>query len=104
MAITIIQPKPVPQYTDQRSALIKSNPDSDSDASESDSEAGGVDVQDDIALAIKAESRRPARRARYGSDIVTPGEVITDDPQWMRFVSLFFPSQISLSTKFIRNY
>lgn len=95
MAITILQPKPVPQYyTGQRDALIKSDPDSDSDASDSDSDAGGVDVQDDIDMAIKAESRRSTRRAGYGSDIVTPGEIITDDPQWMRFVFffLFLPS------------
>ncbi|MBE7180279.1 MAG: hypothetical protein INR71_03560 [Terriglobus roseus] len=25
-----------------------------------------------------------AKRARFGRDVVTPGELVTDDPQWMR--------------------
>lgn len=98
--ITILQPKPVPQYT-AGDDHTKTN--SDSFSSDSDSEAsdgGGADLEGDIAMAIKAESRkRPAaaiaansnKRARdYGSDIVTPGEIITDDSQWMRFVLFYF--------------
>lgn len=100
--IAILQPKPVPRYT-AGDHHTKTNPDSSS-SSDSDSEAsdgGGADLEGDIAMAIKAESRkRPAaaavaansnKRARdYGSDIVTPGKVITDDPQWMRFVLFLF--------------
>ncbi|KAK8089248.1 Exosome complex component rrp4 [Apiospora hydei] len=46
--------------------------------SDSDSE-GGADLEGDIAMG------RPAKRARtQDSSIMTPGEIITDDPQWMR--------------------
>lgn len=41
----------------------------------SENEDGGVDLDDDV---------RPAKRARHQKDIVTPGELVTDDPQWMR--------------------
>lgn len=34
---------------------------------------------------------RPAKRAKHDSNIVTPGEVITDDTQYMRFVENFPP-------------
>lgn len=67
MAITIIQPKPVPQYTRRTS----------SEGSDSDSDDGGVDIEGDIKMAT-------ARSAASHSDIVTPGEVITTNPQWMR--------------------
>lgn len=84
MAITIIQPKPIPRYSGHRHEAGASDSDSDSD-----SEAGGVDIEGDISMSKGgSSSNRPAKRARYGrSDIVTPGEVITDDPQWMRLVN-----------------
>lgn len=68
MAITIIQPKPVPRYTRRTSSA---GSDSDSD------DGGGVDIEGDIKMAT-------ARSAASHSDIVTPGEVITTNPQWMR--------------------
>ena len=52
------------------------------DDSDDDSDTGGVDLQGDIDM-------RPAKRARH-SDIVTPGEIVTDDAQWMRY--LHFPN------------
>ncbi|KAG6358598.1 hypothetical protein INS49_012116 [Diaporthe citri] len=67
MAITIIQPKPVPRYTRRTSSA----------ASDSDSDDGGVDIEGDIKMAT-------GRPAASHSDIVTPGEVITTNPQWMR--------------------
>lgn len=67
MAITIIQPKPVPQYTRRTSSA----------GSDSDSDDGGVDIEGDIKMAT-------TRSAASHSDIVTPGEVITNNPQWMR--------------------
>lgn len=67
MAITIIQPKPVPQYTRRTSSA----------GSDSDSDDGGVDIEGDIKMAT---GRSPSGL----NDIVTPGEVITTNPQWMR--------------------
>lgn len=67
MAITIIQPKPVPRYTGRRSSA----------GSDSDSDDGGVDIEGDIKMAT-------GRSSASHSDIVTPGEVITTNPQWMR--------------------
>ncbi|POS73862.1 exosome complex exonuclease Rrp4 [Diaporthe helianthi] len=68
MAITIIQPKPVPQYTRHTSSAAGSDTDSDS---------GGADIEGDIRMAT-------GRSATSHNDIVTPGEVITTNPQWMR--------------------
>jgi exosome complex component RRP4 len=65
MAITILAPTPA-------SLPYKPNDSSDDDE-------GGVDLQGDTDM-------RPAKRARYKKDIVTPGETVTDDPQWMRYI------------------
>jgi len=68
MPITITAPKPPPQ------------PKRAGDDSDSDSDIGGADLDGDLRM-------RPAKRARHDDEayeIVTPGEVITDDPQWMR--------------------
>ncbi len=69
MAITILAPAPAIPY-------LK---DEDSDE---DSDDGGVDVEGDAEM-------RPAKRAKHASakDIVTPGELLTDDSQWMRYVA-----------------
>jgi len=70
MPITILPPKAyVPPSTLQ--------PDEDSD---SDSSSGGADLD----TMIKTAARRPHRRKHDDHGIVTPGEVITDDAQWMR--------------------
>jgi hypothetical protein len=63
MAITIIAPAPAP---------LPYHAEDTSDQSD-----GGVDLEGDLDM-------RPAKRAKY-QDIVTPGELITDDPQWMRY-------------------
>lgn len=67
MAITILAPAPpaVEHFS--------------SDDISEDSEDGGVDLEGDIDM-------RPKKRARHheSSSIVTPGEIVTDDPQWMR--------------------
>ncbi|KAI0853308.1 hypothetical protein F5Y00DRAFT_225967 [Daldinia vernicosa] len=69
MPITILQPALLPAHSPRDASYD----------SESDSE-GGVDLEGDISM------MRPAKRARRTGDdsIVTPGEVITEDPQWMR--------------------
>ena len=73
MPITIIAPKSIPRDFGRGD---------DEGASDSDSSGGGADVDGDVKM-------RPAKRVRRDDEytIVTPGEVITDDPQWMRFVS-----------------
>lgn len=67
MPITIIQPSLVQEPIYNRYGA----------ESDSDSE-GGVDLEGDISMG------RPAKRARRDESIVTPGQVITEDPQWMR--------------------
>lgn len=74
MAITIIQPRPTPQFIHRDGGASS---DSDSDT------GGGVDLEGDISMTMG----RPSKRAKYGDDIVTPGEVITDDTQYMRYVT-----------------
>ncbi|KUJ15610.1 uncharacterized protein LY89DRAFT_618051 [Mollisia scopiformis] len=67
MTITILAPAPaVPYHTTDVS-------------DDEDHEDGGVDLEGDSSM-------RPAKRARRSSakDLVTPGETVTDDPQWMR--------------------
>lgn len=60
---------------------------------DSDSDAMSVDSDGGVELAAGSSSR-PNKRQRLveGTNIVagvlTPGEVVTDDPQWMRFVIL----------------
>lgn len=59
--------------------------DSDHDSMSVDSD-GGVDLE---------QTSRPSKRTRtvggtkIGAGVVTPGEVVTDDPQWMRLVFPF---------------
>jgi exosome complex component RRP4 len=74
MAITILAPAPA--------ALHQTVNDSDDD-----SDNGGVDLDGDSDM-------RPSKRARRSKDIVTPGETVTDDPQWMR--SVFLPLDLCI--------
>lgn len=70
MPITIIQPRPVPQWSSRNEGA----------SSDSDSDNGGADLEGDILMSMG----RPSKRAKYDSAVVTPGEVITDDTQFMR--------------------
>ncbi|KAF7905435.1 uncharacterized protein EAF01_005956 [Botrytis porri] len=63
MAITIIAPV---------SAAVPYHTEDESDHSDD----GGVDIEGDLDMQL-------SKRAKH-QNIVTPGEVITDDPQWMR--------------------
>jgi exosome complex component RRP4 len=49
-------------------------------SSDGDSDDGGVDLEGDLDM-------RPSKRAPRSDrkEIVTPGEIVTDDPQWMRY-------------------
>ncbi|KAI1641249.1 hypothetical protein F4809DRAFT_585525 [Biscogniauxia mediterranea] len=75
MPITILQPRP-PANQHVATAYL-SDSDSDSD--------GGVDLEGDVSMT--ARPSKPSRRTAGGGGdeaIVTPGEIITEDPQWMR--------------------
>lgn len=70
MAITILAPAPPPTLNRPRA----------DDDDGSDSEGGaGVDLDGDADM---LDSGRPSKRARR--TILTPGQVVTDDAQWMR--------------------
>lgn len=43
---------------------------------------------DDADVAIPDASDHSSRLAKISTVIVTPGETVTEDPQWMRHVSL----------------
>ena len=65
MAISILSPAPLAPQS-HRDLADDTSPDSE----------GDVDM---------ADSARPAKRVRLSQKgIVTPGESVTDDPQWMR--------------------
>ena len=70
MAITIIAPV---------SAAVPYHAEDESDHSDD----GGVDVEGDLDMQL-------SKRAKH-QNIVTPGEVITDDPQWMRYKHFSLP-------------
>ncbi len=54
-----------------------------------------VDSEGDVHMA--SESTRPTKRPRLsGNAIVTPGEVVTDDPIWMRYCCLELPNHCLL--------
>lgn len=73
MPITILNPRP---SAPRRPAVADVGSDSDS---ESD---GGADIQGDVSM--RAPKRRRASRDDEGLDILTPGSIITSNPQWMR--------------------
>ncbi|KAI1425034.1 hypothetical protein F5Y12DRAFT_749400 [Xylaria sp. FL1777] len=68
MPITILQPAPPPGYFPNEPL----DGDSDSDS------AGGADLEGDVSMGVASG------RSRRSDAIVTPGEVITEDSQWMR--------------------
>lgn len=76
MPITILQPRPAPQRPAAAAGAYSSDSDSD----------GGADVQGDVSM--RAPKRRRASLDDEGDDdageILTPGAVITSNPQWMR--------------------
>ena len=63
MAITITMPAPAPigyeDWSDEEQAL---------------------DVEGDVEMG----SARSGTRSKFSKAVVTPGEIVTDDPQWMR--------------------
>lgn len=73
MAITILAPAPpAPPYEEE------------GDSSEESDDGGGVGIGEDTEMP-------PAKKARHSAkDLVTPGETVTSDPQWMRYFNCLF--------------
>ncbi|KAK4229331.1 exosome complex component rrp4 [Podospora fimiseda] len=80
MPITIHPPKP-PR------PLISDNLPSDDSDSDSDTSIGGVD------LGLPPKKRLTQFTSSPYTGIVTPGEIITPDPQWMRGHGTYIPPQ-----------
>ncbi|CAH0016025.1 unnamed protein product [Clonostachys rhizophaga] len=72
MPITILAPQPAPQRPLAGPAGLNSDSDS-----EMDSDSGGVQIR-------SAKRRRASAEEDEGDEILTPGTVITSNPQWMR--------------------
>lgn len=78
MPITILRPQPPPS---QRTPAV-SAPYSGSD---SDSEGGGVDVHGDVSMGGLGRGQDGEEEEDDDADeILTPGTIITSNPQWMR--------------------
>ena len=80
MPITIRNPQPLPSRSVGPTAAHASQSDSESDSE------GGVDLQGDVPM-------RAPKRLRHTSkddqdEILTPGSIITNNPQWMRYVNV----------------
>ncbi|KAL3960849.1 hypothetical protein ACCO45_005966 [Purpureocillium lilacinum] len=95
MPITILQPRPAPSRPLGASAhAAHGGSDYDSD-SDSDSDGGGADLQGDVPM--RAPKRRRASLDDDDDDgadadeILTPGSVITSNPQWMRGHGTYVP-------------
>lgn len=60
----------------------------DVDVHQEDSDIESMDSEGDIDMttARPGKRQRLEDRKKRGTGIVTPGEVVTDDPQWMRWV------------------
>ncbi|KAK4089752.1 hypothetical protein Purlil1_5855 [Purpureocillium lilacinum] len=93
MPITILQPRPAPSRPLGASAhAAHGGSDYDSD---SDSDGGGADLQGDVPM--RAPKRRRASLDDDDDDgtdadeILTPGSVITSNPQWMRGHGTYVP-------------
>lgn len=71
--------------------ILPAVPDVEADAFASDSESGGVGLDEDtmdyeVEDGGKSAGQAPGKQLRLTpSSIMTPGEVVTDDPQWMRY-------------------
>ncbi|PHH64090.1 hypothetical protein CDD81_4965 [Ophiocordyceps australis] len=79
MPVTILPPRPAPEHLPHTKAS-DSNSDSDSD--------GGVDIQGHVSACL---SRRSRASLDDDEGILTPGSVLTTDPQWMRGHGTYIP-------------
>ncbi|KAG5921669.1 hypothetical protein E4U61_006445 [Claviceps capensis] len=77
MPITILRPRPASQRA-LASLVAASEASSDSDSD------GGVDLQGDVSMRAPKRRRSSANSDSIADEILTPGTVITSNPQWMR--------------------
>ncbi|KAG6151599.1 hypothetical protein E4U37_004705 [Claviceps purpurea] len=77
MPITILRPRPASQRA-LASLVAASEASSDSDSD------GGVDLQGDVSMRAPKRRRSSANSDSMADEILTPGTVITSNPQWMR--------------------
>ncbi|KAG5989482.1 hypothetical protein E4U54_004320, partial [Claviceps lovelessii] len=77
MPITILQPQPASQRA-LASLVATSEAGSDSDSD------GGADLEGDVSMRAPKRRRSSANNDDMADEILTPGTVITTNPQWMR--------------------
>ncbi|KAM3543509.1 hypothetical protein ARSEF1564_003561 [Beauveria bassiana] len=82
MPITILRLQPAAQQQPAAAA------DSDYDSSDSD---GGVDVQGDVTMRASKRQRTMVEDDAEADEILTPGSIITSNPQWMRGHGTYVP-------------
>lgn len=88
MPITILAPRPSRPLNDRE--------DNVSDLSDSASSTGGADLDGDLPMTTTPTTTSARRSQKHPStDIVTPGELITSDPQWMRGHGTYLPAGTS---------
>ncbi|KAM7221311.1 exosome complex component rrp4 [Rhypophila decipiens] len=80
MPITIIAPKPARHHFHDSHQTA----DSDDGSDTSSQQGASLDQEGDIQMLISQSSRPKHSHSSQNYNIVTPGEVITSDPQWMR--------------------
>ncbi|KAG6000608.1 hypothetical protein E4U21_005281 [Claviceps maximensis] len=77
MPITILRPQPASQRA-LASLVAASEAGSDSDSD------GGADLEGDVSMRAPKRRRSSADNNGMADEILTPGTVITSNPQWMR--------------------
>ncbi|KJZ78227.1 hypothetical protein HIM_02265 [Hirsutella minnesotensis 3608] len=83
MPISILKPRPAPQRPSVAAV--------GSDSSDSDSD-GGVDIQGDVSMRAAKRWRGPDFGDDAAQEILTPGTVVTTNPQWMRGHGTYVPA------------
>ncbi len=83
MPITILAPRPTRAANDPSAPIS-----SDSDSSSSD---GGADLDGDLPMTTTTTTTTKPKTHTSSYEIVTPGETITTDPQWMRGHGTYLP-------------
>jgi exosome complex component RRP4 len=97
MPITILPPKPSRPLNTHLGNGPSSRP-SSSSSNDSSESGGGADLDGDLPMTIQKPRHLTTARSALDTSIVTPGETITDDPQWMRGHGTYLPPASSAIT------